>query len=149
MISLPTGIALTDDQSRIDIDLAFRWLQETYWGAMTTRETFDRAIANCCVVAAFVDGEQRGFARVVTDYATFAWVCDVVVAAEFRGQGIGRAMVSYMLAHPRLQGLRRWNLNTRDAQDVYTPLGFKAVTEPGAYMERLDASYANSIAPKL
>jgi GNAT superfamily N-acetyltransferase len=97
-------------------------------------------------VAAFVTEEQRGFARAVTDYATFAWVCDVVVATNDRGQGIGRAMVSFMLTHPRLQGLRRWNLNTRDAQGVYAPLGFTTVTDPSAYMERLDASYANSIA---
>jgi GNAT superfamily N-acetyltransferase len=141
------GIDVIDDPARIDFDLAYRWLQATYWGAVTSRETFDRAVANCFCVAAFVDGEQRGFARAVTDYATFAWVCDVVVAANMRGQGIGRAMVSYMLAHPQLQGLRRWNLNTRDAQGVYAPLGFKTVTEPSAYMELLDASYASSIAP--
>lgn len=142
-----SNIDVIDDPARIDFDLAYRWLQDTYWGAVTSRETFDRAVANCFCVAAFVDGEQRGFARAVTDYATFAWVSDVVVAADARGQGIGRAMVSYMLAHPRLQGLRRWNLNTRDAQGVYAPLGFKTVTEPSAYMELLDASYASSIAP--
>jgi GNAT superfamily N-acetyltransferase len=141
------GIDVTDDPVRIDFDLAYRWLQATYWGAVTSRETFDHAVANCFCVAAFVDGEQRGFARVVTDYATFAWVCDVVVAADARGKGLGRAMVRYMLAHSRLQGLRRWNLNTRDAQGVYAPLGFKTVTEPSAYMELLDASYASSIAP--
>jgi GNAT superfamily N-acetyltransferase len=148
MIDLPNGYLLTDDKTRIDIDLAFRWLQDTYWGATTRRETFDRAVANCFVVAAFFTEEQRGFARAVTDYATFAWVCDVVVEPGARGQGIGRAMVSYMLTHPRLQGLRRWNLNTRDAQGVYAPLGFTTVTEPSAYMERLDARYANSIAPQ-
>jgi GNAT superfamily N-acetyltransferase len=140
-------IDVTDDPARIDINLAYHWLQQTYWGAATSRETFDRAIANCFCVAAFVDGQQCGFARAITDYATFAWVSDVVVAADARGQGIGRAMVSYMLAHPRMQGLRRWNLNTRDAQGVYAPLGFKTVTDPSAYMERLDASYASSIAP--
>jgi GNAT superfamily N-acetyltransferase len=142
-----SSIDVTDDPARIDIDLAYRWLQDTYWGAATDRETFDRAVANCFSVAAFVEAEQRGFARAVTDYATFAWVSDVVVAADARGQGIGRAMVSYMLAHPRLQGLRRWNLNTRDAQGVYAPLGFKTVTDPSAYMELLDASYAAKIAP--
>lgn len=141
------AVDILDDPARIDFDLAYRWLQDTYWGAVTSRETFDHAVANCFCVAAFVDGEQRGFARVVTDYATFAWVCDVVVAADARGKGLGRAMVRYMLAHPRLQGLRRWNLNTRDAQGVYAPLGFKAVTDPSVYMELLDASYASSIAP--
>ncbi len=141
-------IDLTDDPLRIDFALAFRWLQATYWGAATTRETFDRAVANCFCVAAFVDGQQRGFARAITDYATFAWVSDVVVATDARGQGSGRAMVRHMLDHPRLQGLRRWNLNTRDAQGVYAPLGFRVVPDGSAYMERLDPAYAAGIAPK-
>jgi GNAT superfamily N-acetyltransferase len=140
-------IDVTSDPARIDFDLAYEWLAATYWGAATTRETFDRAVANCFSVAAFVDGEQRGFARAITDYATFAWVSDVVVAPEARGQGIGRAMVRYMLDHPQLQGLRRWNLNTRDAQGVYAPLGFSRVTDPSAYMEMLDANYAAGITP--
>jgi GNAT superfamily N-acetyltransferase len=139
-------IDVTSDPARIDFDLAYEWLAATYWGAATTRETFDRAVANCFSVAAIVDGKQQGFARAITDYATFAWVSDVVVASEARGQGIGRAMVRHMLDHPRLQGLRRWNLNTRDAQGVYAPLGFTPVPEGSAYMELLDASYANSIA---
>jgi GNAT superfamily N-acetyltransferase len=142
-----TAIVVTDDLARIDVDLAYRWLQDTYWGAVTSRETFDRAVANCFCVAASIAGEQCGFARAVTDYATFAWVSDVVVAADARGQGIGRAMVSHMLAHPRLRGLRRWNLNTRDAQGVYAPLGFTTIADPSAYMELLDARYASSIAP--
>jgi GNAT superfamily N-acetyltransferase len=142
-----SGIDVTDDPAQIDMALAYHWLQQTYWGASTSRETFDRAAANSFCVAAFVDGAQRGFARAVTDYATFAWVSDVVVAADARGQGIGRAMVGTMLAHPRMQGLRRWNLNTRDAQGVYAPLGFTVVPDASAYMERLDPSYAASIAP--
>jgi GNAT superfamily N-acetyltransferase len=140
-------IDVTSDPARIDFDLAYEWLAATYWGAATTRETFNRAVANCFCVAAFVDGEQRGFARAITDYATFAWVSDVVVATDARGQGIGRAMVRHMLDHPRLQGLRRWNLNTRDAQGVYAPLGFTPVPEGSAYMELLDAVYAAGIAP--
>ncbi len=140
-------IDVTSDPARIDFDLAYDWLAATYWGAATTRETFDRAVANCFCVAAFVDGKQQGFARAITDYATFAWVSDVVVATDARGQGIGRAMVRHMLDHPRLQGLRRWNLNTRDAQGVYAPLGFTAAPDGSAYMELLDASYANSITP--
>jgi GNAT superfamily N-acetyltransferase len=144
-----TEINVTDDSARIDFDLAYRWLQETYWGATTSRETFDRAVAHSFCVGAFVDGAQRGFARAITDYATFAWVSDVVVAADARGQGIGRAMVAYMLGHSQLQGLRRWNLNTRDAQGVYAPLGFSKVTEPSAYMELLDPAYAASVTPVL
>jgi GNAT superfamily N-acetyltransferase len=141
------GIEVTDDRTRIDIGLAYRWLQDTYWGAGTDRATFDRAVANCFCVAAFAGGAQRGFARAITDYATFAWVSDVVVAADARGQGIGRAMVAYMLGRPQLQGLRRWNLNTRDAQGVYAPLGFTKVADGSAYMERLDPAYAASVTP--
>ena len=142
-----TGIDVTDVCARIDVDQAYRWLQDTYWGAATSRETFDWAVANSFCVAAFAGGEQRGFARAITDYATFAWVSDVVVAADARGQGVGRAMVTYMLGHPQFQGLRRWNLNTRDAQGVYAPLGFSKVTEPSAYMELLDPDYAASVTP--
>jgi GNAT superfamily N-acetyltransferase len=140
-------IDVTSDPGRIDFDLAYLWLQATYWGAATDRETFDRAVANCFCVGAFVAGKQQGFARAITDYATFAWVSDVVVAVEARGNGIGRAMVRHMLDHPRLQGLRRWNLNTRDAQGVYEPLGFTAVPDSSAYMELLDPAYAAGIAP--
>ena len=142
-----TAIEVSGDRARIDVDLAYRWLQDTYWGAATSRETFDRAVANSFCVAAFASGGQRGFARAITDYATFAWVSDVVVAVDARGQGIGRAMVAYMLGHPQLRGLRRWNLNTRDAQGVYAPLGFSKVTEPSAYMELLDPAYAASVTP--
>jgi GNAT superfamily N-acetyltransferase len=140
-------IDVVDDPARIDFDLAYGWLAATYWGAATTRETFDRAVANCFCVAAFADGAQQGFARAITDYATFAWVADVVVATDARGRGIGRAMVRYMLDHPRLQGLRRWNLNTRDAQGVYAPLGFTTVRNGSDYMELLDPAYAAGIAP--
>ena len=142
-------IDVTNNKARIDMDLAYRWLQGTYWGAGTSRATFDRAVANCFCVAAFVDDTQRGFARAITDYATFAWVSDVVVAVDARGQGIGRAMVAFMLNHPELQGLRRWNLNTRDAQGVYAPLGFSKVADGTAYMERLDPAYAASVTPVL
>jgi GNAT superfamily N-acetyltransferase len=138
---------VTDDRAQIDFDQAYRWLRDTYWGATMEQETFDRAVANCFCVAALVDGTQKGFARAITDYATFAWVSDVVVAPDARGRGIGRAMVGHLLAHPQLQGLRRWNLNTRDAQGVYAPLGFSIVADASGYMERLDPLYAANVAP--
>jgi ribosomal protein S18 acetylase RimI-like enzyme len=140
-------IDIRDGLDAIDIDLAYRWLAATYWGASTSRETFDRAVANSFCVAGFVDGVQLGFVRAVTDYATFAWVSDVVVDTEARGRGLGRAMVAHMLTHPRLQGLRRWNLNTRDAHGVYEPLGFTVAAEQSAYMERLEPGYAAAVTP--
>ena len=139
-------VVMCDDPAAIDFDLAHRWLSATYWGAATTRATFGRAIANSFCVAAFVDERQLGFGRAITDYATFAWVSDVVVADGARGHGIGRALVAHMLDHPRLQGLRRWNLNTRDAHGVYEPLGF-SIAAGGGYMERLDADYAAAVLP--
>jgi GNAT superfamily N-acetyltransferase len=140
-------IELRDDPATIDVDLAYAWLCDTYWGALTDRATFDRAIANSFCVAAFVDGVQRGFGRAITDYATFAWVSDVVVAQDARGQGIGRAIVAHMLGHPHLAGLRRWNLNTRDAHGVYEPLGFKRAADQSAYMELLDPRYGAAVTP--
>jgi GNAT superfamily N-acetyltransferase len=96
----------------------------------------ERAISNSIVANAFdaATGQQIGFARAVTDRATFAWLCDVVVDERYRKQGIATAMVRSLLAHPDLQTLRRWCLATRDAHGVYAPLGFTPV-DPGRWME--------------
>ena len=80
--------------------------------------------------------EQVGFARVVTDYTTFAWLCDVFVAEEARGQALGKQLVESVLAHPELQGLRRWMLATRDAHELYRRFGFRELAAPERWMER-------------
>lgn len=138
-------IEYDDDRARLDVDAVFAMLSATYWGGKMTRDVMERAIDGSLCVGAYRDGRQIGFARAITDRATMAWLSDVIVAEEARGEGVGRAMTQYLLDHPDLRGLRRWNLNTRDAHGVYAALGFSPLADPGGYMERLDASYAAAV----
>ena len=125
-----------------DIDALHGLLAQSYWSPGIPRETVSRACANSLCAIARENGVLVGFARVVTDRATFAWLCDVIVAPTHRGRGFGRSLVAALRAHPDLQGLRRWLLATRDAHGVYAPLGFAALAAPERMMEaRLTAPY--------
>jgi GNAT superfamily N-acetyltransferase len=112
-------------------------LASTYWSPRIRPEIVDRAIANSIVAVALAepDGGLAGFARVVSDRATFAWLCDVVVVESHRGRGVASLMIRALEAHPDLQGLRRWCLATRDAHGLYERHGYTPVT-PNAWMER-------------
>ena len=99
------------------------------------RDVVERAMrGSSLVIGAYFDGQQIGYARVVSDKATFAWVADVFVDEAHRRKGLGRAMVRFALDDPEHQGLRRWFLATKDAHDVYAKLGFQALTEPQRFM---------------
>lgn len=121
---------------RLDVGRVHEMLRATYWSPNIRREVVEEALRNSLCVGAYVGatGEQVGFARGVTDYATFGWLCDVIVLEEHRGHGLARGMVSALLEHPRVQTLRRWCLATRDAHGVYAPLGFVPV-KPDRWME--------------
>jgi GNAT superfamily N-acetyltransferase len=115
--------------------LAHRWIASSYWSTNIPWNTFERACANSLVFAAFEAGEQVGLARVVTDGATFAWLCDVFVAQPARGRGIGHALIEAVTSDERLQGLRQFVLATRDAHGLYKKFGFRHMGEPeGRYM---------------
>lgn len=129
------GFTLSDDKALLQRDRVYGWIANSYWGAGVDRERFERSINFSHCVGAYRDGEQIGFARVVTDYASFAWLADVMVDLSARGTGVGRAMVCFLKEHPELQGLRRWMLATRDAHQVYAPLGFTPLGDPALYME--------------
>ena len=135
--------AISDDPSRLDLDLIHDFLGgESYWARGRSRERVERSVANSLPFGIYrADGRQVGFARVVTDRATFAWLADVFIVAEERGRGLSKWLVECILAHPELQNLRRWLLATRDAQELYRRYGF---AEPDntktAYMEKFDAS---------
>jgi GNAT superfamily N-acetyltransferase len=119
---------VSTDPARIQLDLVHGWLRASYWSPGVRREVTATAFANSIVAGAYTpDGRQLGVARVATDRATFAWLCDVYVDAGARGLGIGRALVTAVMAHPDLQTVRRWCLGTRDAHEVYRPLGFGPV----------------------
>lgn len=140
MTVLPPGYELTDDQSLIDPLAAHAYLSRSYWSPGIALETVQRAIANSLCVAVFHQGEQVAFARVITDHATFAWLADVHVLEPHRGLGLSKAMVAHLLAHPQLQGLRRWALSTLDAHEVYRPFGWAEPAFPERLMERMAAN---------
>jgi GNAT superfamily N-acetyltransferase len=123
-----------------DIETAHRWISaESYWAKDLPRDIFERSLRNSlCFCLHDAAGDLRGFARVVTDRATFAYLCDVFVCPSVRGQGAGKALVQAAMEHPDLQLLRRWMLVTRDAHRLYEPFGFKAPENPERLMVRLD-----------
>jgi GNAT superfamily N-acetyltransferase len=134
-------IEISNNVSRIDLDRVHTWLaRKSYWAGQMPRSVFDRAIAGSLCFAALRRGATVGFARVITDRATFAYVCDVFVDPEHRGEGIGKAIMRAIMQHPELQDLRLWVLVTADAHGLYARHGFIAPAKPERYMERRDAN---------
>ena len=132
--------AISTDRARLDLAFIHEFLStQSYWAQGREVETVRRAVENSLPFGLYRDTRQIGFARVVTDYATFAWLADVFVLDEFRGQGLGVWLVETVLAHPGLQHLRRWTLGTRDAHELYRRFGF-ADMPAGFYMEKHDTS---------
>lgn len=133
---------LDDTKARLDIDRIHGWLASSYWSPGIARSLVERAIAGSHCLGAYRAGEQVGYARAVTDRATFAWIADVWIDEAVRGQGLGRRMVDWFVQHPDYAGIRRIALVTADAHGVYASLGFHAPLRPDRYMERLSAEAA-------
>ena len=134
-------------KDRLDIALIHDFLSRcSHWARGIPRETVERAIAHSLCFGLYCDGVQIGFARVVTDEATFAYMADVFVVADHRGAGLGQVLVEAILAHEPLQGLRRWLLVTRDAASLYRRCGFTDTVGGCTYLERFDpAVYTRQI----
>jgi GNAT superfamily N-acetyltransferase len=126
---------ITTDRDQVDVDVVHGFLTTSYWAYGVTRERVARSIAGSIPFALFEDDRQVGFARVISDGATFAWLADVFVLPDCRGEGLGRWLVESILAHPDLQGLRRWSLATRDAHSLYARYGFVPLATPERMME--------------
>lgn len=127
---------LSDDPARIDVGAVHAYLTRSYWAEGIPLDLVRRSIAGAlCVGVYHATVGQVGFARVVTDRATFGYLCDVYVLEGHRGHGLGKWLVEATLAHPDLQGLRRLVLVTKDAHEVYRPFGFTAPAHPDRYME--------------
>lgn len=124
------GISITDDRTAVDLEVVHGFLREAYWSPGVPQDVIARAVANSLCLTALEGGRQVGFARVVTDRATFAYLCDVFVLEGWRGRGVGRRLAELAITHPDVAGCRRLLLATRDAHGVYTPLGFAPVPEP-------------------
>jgi GNAT superfamily N-acetyltransferase len=131
------GYTLTDDRRRLDLHLIHRWLsEESYWAEGRTLEVVAKSIEGSVPLACFSPlGELVGFARWVTDGATFGWLCDVFVDNSFRGQGLGTFIVKTAVDHPDVRGIRLRLLGTRDAHELYRKVGFVEVPEPHRWME--------------
>ena len=125
------------DPRRIDLDFVHGFLsRESHWAKGMPMQTLQRALQHSLCFSGWAGGRQVAFARVVTDYATFAWLADVFVDAPFRGRGHSKQLMAAVAAHPQLQGLRRWLLATRDAHGLYAQFGFAPLANPERFMER-------------
>ena len=127
---------VSDDPARLDRDRVRRFIaDESYWAAGIPRGVMDKAIDHSLCFGVYRGAEQLGFARVVTDRATFGYLCDVFVDPAHRAAGLGKWLVECVLAHPDLQGLRRLSLMTRDAHTLYQRFGFKPMADATRYLE--------------
>jgi GNAT superfamily N-acetyltransferase len=131
-----TGLLISDDRRLLDRVLIHRFLSEnSYWAKGVPREVVDRSIEHSLCFGVYQGGRQTGFARVVTDFSTFAWLADVFVVEEQRGQGLSKRLVAAALGHPQLQGLRRFLLGTADAHGLYARFGFAPLKQVERFME--------------
>jgi GNAT superfamily N-acetyltransferase len=137
LLTSPDDYEISTDPSRLNAELIYQWMSEdAYWAEGRSRETQDRAIASSLNFGAYdgISGEQVGYARAVTDYATFAWLCDVYVARADRGRGLGVALATAVRDHLAPYGLRRILLATADAQGLYAKVGFEPLAKPEKWM---------------
>ncbi len=137
---------ITSDKSRLDVAAIHAFLSQIYWSPGISLHTVQTAIDNSVCFGALLGAEQVGFARVVTDKATFAYLADVYVLEAHRSVGLSRRMLEAVSQHPDLQGLRRMLLVTRDAHGLYAKFGFKPLAAPDRFME-LHNPHADSVQP--
>ena len=135
---------ISTDPARLDLPIIHTFLDASYWARGRSVEVVTRSIENSLPFGVYMGERQVGFARVITDYATFAWLADVFVLEEFRGQGLGKWLIEVILSHPDLQGFRRWVLATKDAHEIYRPFGFDDLRRPERWMERPDPAMQES-----
>lgn len=131
---------ISDDVSRLDIDAICDFLSRAYWADKRPRRLIERSIKHSLNFGVYDGGRQIGFARVVTDHSTFAYLCDVFIHEEYRGHSLGKWMMECVMTHPDLQGLRRWSLATRDAHGLYQQFGFTELSNPSLWMEKFDST---------
>jgi GNAT superfamily N-acetyltransferase len=127
---------ISTDPGRIDLDVVHGFLTTCYWAEGIPRDRVQKSIEHSLNFGLYHQGRQIGFARVITDHATFAYLGDVFVLEAFRGQGLARWLMEVVHAHPELQGFRRWVLLTRDAHALYRHVGYAPLASPERYMER-------------
>ncbi|MFO1487101.1 MAG: GNAT family N-acetyltransferase [Verrucomicrobiota bacterium] len=134
--TLDGSLLISDDKTLLDRKLIHRFLsKDSYWAKGISLELVNRSIDHSLCFGLYLEGKQAGFARVISDFATFAWLSDVFILPEHRGHGLGKRLVAAILADPRLKDFRRFMLATQDAQGLYAQFGFTAVKEVERFME--------------
>jgi N-acetylglutamate synthase-like GNAT family acetyltransferase len=143
--NLKKEYTISTDRARLDVGLIYNFIStQSYWGIGRSLEAVQKSIANSLCFGVYSGNKMIGFARVVTDYATFAWVADVFIVNEYRGKGISKWLMETILSHPELKGFRRWVLATKDAHELYRKFGFRELNKPERWMERPDPDMKES-----
>ena len=132
------SFTISTDPARLNIDAIADMLTRAYWAKGRTREVIARYLQYSLTFGVFEGNRQIGLARVVSDYTTFAWLCDVFIHDDFRGLGLGKWLLETVHSHPDLQGLRRWMLATHDAHGLYEQYGWTPLASPQRWMEKFD-----------
>ncbi|WP_293760697.1 GNAT family N-acetyltransferase [uncultured Aquitalea sp.] len=144
---MPQSLEFDTDIARLDREMVFRYLsEESYWARGIPRDIFERSLAGSLCFGVYRDGKQVAFARMITDKATFAYLADVFVRPDARGQGVSKALMAFIGQHPDLQHLRRMMLATADAHELYRQFGFTALSKPERLMEKLDQDIYRKLA---
>lgn len=131
-------IDISTDKNKLNLNYIHNFLRTAYWSKEIPYSIVEKAIENSLCFGVFKNENQIGFARVITDYATFAYLADVFIDENEQGKGYGKQLLEKIIAHPELQGLRRWHLITLDAQGFYQEFGFKNPDQPEWHMEIKD-----------
>ena len=132
---MTTDTIISTDKSKLDVGLIHDFLRHSYWAADIPLAVVQKSIANSLCFGVYEGASQVGFARVITDYATFGYVADVFIIPAKQKQGLGKKLMAYIMDFPELKGLRRWHLLTLDAQNLYKRVGFTTPANPEHHME--------------
>jgi GNAT superfamily N-acetyltransferase len=133
------GYEISTDAARVDVEVVHGFLADSYWAKGIPVETVRRSIENSLCFGVYHDKQQVGFARIISDRATFAYLADVFVLPAYRGRGLSQWLIECIMGHPELRGLRRWMLATQDAHGLYAKFGFTSIRSPERWMERHDS----------
>lgn len=135
---MKTDFEISTNRESLDLEYIATYLSEvSYWAKGRKKERILKAIDNSFCFGVYQEGKQIGFARVVTDFAVFAWILDVFIDPDYQGNGYGKALIEYITKHDELNSVSRWGLNTLDAHELYNQYGFQKIDKPEMYMEML------------
>ncbi len=132
------NFTISTDPARLDLDAITEMLSRAYWAQGRTREMIARYVQHSLVFGLYTEKKQIGLARIVSDYTTFAWLCDVFILEDYRAHGLGKWLMQTIHSHPDLQNLRRWVLITRDAHDLYRQFGWQPLDHPERWMHKFN-----------